>query len=206
MRPLLAPTHTHTVAHTSFVRCPRTRSNESLQWTVGRPHSHNHEHPTRLRSNESLQWQWAAHIPTIMNVPHVFAPLFASNAAPSPPPTPSSPPPLHTSLHTSSCTQRHTALHCGLLSDRGGVLINVDFPVNGQGSSWNLHNVWDFGLIVNAEGTEGHRFRLVKGIAAMVGGAGHWARNATVWGSVVNPKLWVQVRLWMEIGRWDEPG
>ena len=48
--------------------------------------------------------QWAARTPTIVNVPHVFSPLFAPNVALPPPPTLSPPPPPHTYLNTSSHT------------------------------------------------------------------------------------------------------
>eukprot|EP00656_Telonema_subtile_P021050 TRINITY_DN2209_c0_g1_i1.p1 TRINITY_DN2209_c0_g1~~TRINITY_DN2209_c0_g1_i1.p1 ORF type:complete len:296 (+),score=62.78 TRINITY_DN2209_c0_g1_i1:101-988(+) len=42
----------------------------------------------------------------------------------------------------------HQPLHCALASDRGGNTIKVTFDVPGQGSSWDLHQVWDFGIIV----------------------------------------------------------
>ena len=42
----------------------------------------------------------------------------------------------------------HQPLHSARDYDRGGNNIDVVFYVPGQGSDWNLHNVWDFGLIV----------------------------------------------------------
>ena len=47
----------------------------------------------------------------------------------------------------------HQPLHVGMASDRGGVKMNVEFMVPEQGSRWNLHNIWDFGEIIRAEGS-----------------------------------------------------
>jgi len=44
----------------------------------------------------------------------------------------------------------HQPLHVARDSDRGGVVTNVQFYVPGQGDEWNLHNVWDFGMIVRS--------------------------------------------------------
>ena len=51
-----------------------------------------------------------------------------------------------------------------MLADRGGVEINIFYDVNEQGSHWNLHQVWDFGLLVNKEGVEGHTDALIREI------------------------------------------
>merc|ERR1719253_2280896 len=56
----------------------------------------------------------------------------------------------------------HQPLHVGMADDRGGVKMNVEFVVPAQGSSWNLHNIWDFGEIVRAEGVEGHQSHLIS--------------------------------------------
>ena len=87
----------------------------------------------------------------------------------------------------------HQPLHCGILADRGGVLINVLFPVNEQGEDWNLHNVWDFGLLVNREGKEGNRAELLGSISARI--KGPWSTNATVWAEDKDPNAWVQESL-----------
>lgn len=81
-------------------------------------------------------------------------------------------------------------LHCGMLADRGGVVIDVDYYVNGQGSRWNLHNVWDFGMIVNKEGIEGDRLPLRNEILEQL--EGKWGSNMKQWASVTDPKKWVQ--------------
>lgn len=85
-------------------------------------------------------------------------------------------------------------LHCGMLADHGGVYINVDFPVKGQGSDYNLHNVWDFGLIVNKEGVEGEYAGLVRSILAQLG-KGPWKRASATWRANDDPKKWVQESL-----------
>jgi hypothetical protein len=84
----------------------------------------------------------------------------------------------------------HQPLHCGMLADRGGVKINVQFPVNDQGSKWNLHNVWDFGLIVNHEGLEGEWAPVAKDLQQQLKG---WDTNA--WQQLTDPKAWVQESL-----------
>jgi len=87
----------------------------------------------------------------------------------------------------------HQPLHCGLLRDRGGVQMNVFYPVNDQGSHWNLHNVWDFGLIVNHEGHEGNRAPMVKGIQKML--SSDWKSKSAEWTAQMDPKVWVQEAL-----------
>lgn len=84
----------------------------------------------------------------------------------------------------------HQPLHCGLAGDRGGVKVDVNFPVNDQGDNWNLHNVWDFGLIVNKEGIEGERFGLIKDIENLL--ANKWKDNSTQWKMLTDPNSWVQ--------------
>ena len=84
-------------------------------------------------------------------------------------------------------------LHCGMLADHGGVYINVKFPVNNQGTDWNLHNVWDFGLIVNREGVEGEYLGLVQSIQTQL--AGRWETDSYAWAQSVDPKAWVQESL-----------
>lgn len=85
-------------------------------------------------------------------------------------------------------------LHCGMLADHGGVFINVKFPVaGGQGSSWNLHNIWDFGLIVNKEGVEGKYHGLVKSIQTLL--QGEWSKASQTWAQIVHPDDWVQESL-----------
>lgn len=44
----------------------------------------------------------------------------------------------------------HQPLHAARNEDRGGNSINVTFYVPGQGTEWNLHNVWDFGMVVRS--------------------------------------------------------
>ena len=44
----------------------------------------------------------------------------------------------------------HQPLHAARDVDRGGNTIDVVFYVPGQGEEWNLHSVWDFGLIVRS--------------------------------------------------------
>lgn len=44
----------------------------------------------------------------------------------------------------------HQPLHSARGADRGGNTIDVTFDVPGQGTQWNLHNVWDFGIIVRS--------------------------------------------------------
>lgn len=85
-------------------------------------------------------------------------------------------------------------LHCGMLADHGGVFINVVYPVKGQGSDWNLHNVWDFGLIVNAEGVEGNYAPLVADIGTQLQ-SGPWKAEAPTWADNSDPKAWVQESL-----------
>ena len=48
----------------------------------------------------------------------------------------------------------HQPLHTALARDRGGSEIDVKYWVPGQGDYWNLHKVWDFGMLVNREGIE----------------------------------------------------
>jgi len=50
----------------------------------------------------------------------------------------------------------HQPLHTALARDRGGAVIDVKYWVPGQGEYWNLHKVWDFGILVNREGIEGN--------------------------------------------------
>jgi hypothetical protein len=50
----------------------------------------------------------------------------------------------------------HQPLHTALARDRGGAIIDVKYWVPGQGEYWNLHKVWDFGILVNREGVEGN--------------------------------------------------
>ena len=50
----------------------------------------------------------------------------------------------------------HQPLHTALARDRGGAVIDVKYWVPQQGEYWNLHKVWDFGLLVNREGIEGN--------------------------------------------------
>lgn len=50
----------------------------------------------------------------------------------------------------------HQPLHTALARDRGGAVIDVKYFVPDQGEYWNLHKVWDFGLLVNREGIEGN--------------------------------------------------
>lgn len=87
----------------------------------------------------------------------------------------------------------HQPLHVAMAGDRGGVKMNVDFAVPGQGSRWNLHNVWDFGMIVRAEGTEGHQDALLESMLTRMH-TGEWKNETTIsgWGSVMDPKRWVQ--------------
>ena len=86
-------------------------------------------------------------------------------------------------------------LHCGMLLDHGGVYINVKFPVaGGQGSSWNLHNIWDFGLIVNNEGVEGEYLGLVNSIQTQLN-SGSFAQSKSTWMHSIDPKNWVQESL-----------
>lgn len=85
-------------------------------------------------------------------------------------------------------------LHCGMLADHGGVYINVEFPVAGQGSDYNLHNVWDFGLIVNKEGLEGEYAGLVRSIQSQLK-QGPWKDDSKAWSANQDPKAWVQESL-----------
>lgn len=84
----------------------------------------------------------------------------------------------------------HQPLHCGMLEDRGGVKINVDYQVNGQGSRWNLHNVWDFGLIVNHEGVEGEWPPVVKDLQSQLPDF-----DVKSWKASTLPNSWVQESL-----------
>jgi len=84
----------------------------------------------------------------------------------------------------------HQPLHCGMASDRGGVKINVDYPVKGQSSHYNLHNVWDFGLIVNHEGLEGEWAPLAKSLEDQLSST--WTHDKQSWLEVTDPKAWVQ--------------
>jgi len=87
----------------------------------------------------------------------------------------------------------HQPLHCGVASDRGGVKINVDFPVNRQGEHWNLHNVWDFGLIVNYEGVEGNQEALTNTLEQQLQTT--WRKNISAWQKIADPNVWVQESL-----------
>lgn len=87
----------------------------------------------------------------------------------------------------------HQPLHCGLLADRGGVEINVLYPVNAQGEHFNLHNVWDFGLIVNHEGVEGQRGPMINSISSLLQST--WQDQLKSWQSQGDPKQWVQESL-----------
>ena len=71
------------------------------------------------------------------------------------------------------------------------LLSQVNYPVNNQGSHWNLHNVWDFGLIVNREGTEGDWFPLRNSILARVK-TGTWKTKAAAWRKSTDASDWVQ--------------
>lgn len=44
----------------------------------------------------------------------------------------------------------HQPLHVARDSDRGGTMTDVLFYVPGQGTEWNLHSVWDFGMLVRS--------------------------------------------------------
>lgn len=87
----------------------------------------------------------------------------------------------------------HQPLHCGLVRDHGGVNTNVFYPVKGQDSHWNLHNVWDFGLIVNREGGQGNRGPMVQEIQSLL--SGEWKKNSSNWEAQADPKEWVQETL-----------
>jgi len=77
--------------------------------------------------------------------------------------------------------------------DRGGVKMNVEFEVPQQGSRWNLHNIWDFGEIIRAEGVEGHHTALLSSMLTRMR-TGSWANETTAsgWGRIMDPKVWVQ--------------
>ena len=87
----------------------------------------------------------------------------------------------------------HQPLHCGMLADRGGVEINIFYDVNEQGSHWNLHQVWDFGLLVNKEGVEGHTDALIREIQGHLGST--WHSEIEAWRGMMDPKDWVQESL-----------
>jgi len=82
----------------------------------------------------------------------------------------------------------HQPLHCGLAKDRGGVNINVKFHVNDQGDDWNLHKVWDFGMIVDKEGTENHYAKMVDALEAL--GKGDFASKVSLWTADTDPTYW----------------
>ena len=57
----------------------------------------------------------------------------------------------------------------------------------------NLHNIWDFGEIVRAEGVEGQQSELLSSMLTRMH-TGEWANETTAagWGHVMDPKVWVQ--------------
>ena len=71
--------------------------------------------------------------------------------------------------------------------------MNVEFEVPQQGSRWNLHNIWDFGEIIRAEGVEGQQSALTTSMLARMH-SGEWANEtkASGWGRVMDPRVWVQ--------------
>eukprot|EP00929_Paragymnodinium_shiwhaense_P008888 TRINITY_DN112879_c0_g1_i1.p1 TRINITY_DN112879_c0_g1~~TRINITY_DN112879_c0_g1_i1.p1 ORF type:complete len:331 (-),score=55.60 TRINITY_DN112879_c0_g1_i1:259-1206(-) len=87
----------------------------------------------------------------------------------------------------------HQPLHCALANDRGGVKINVVFHVNDQGDDWNLHNIWDFGMIVDKEGKEGQTSVLTNELQNLLDG--DWATTSSSWAQETNPSVWAQESL-----------
>ena len=97
----------------------------------------------------------------------------------------------------------HQPLHTALGRDRGGAVIDVKYWVPGQGEYWNLHKVWDFGILVNREGIEGNYTGTVEPeIYARLNAGGEWAADAAPDGSWLKdfPAVGGDFNAWVQEG------
>ena len=72
----------------------------------------------------------------------------------------------------------HQPLHCARLNDKGGNLISPVYYNTNEGGVWDLHQIWDFGIIENhvSDVSEGGD-RLLEEVKE----GGRWADDVDVW-------------------------